>query len=104
MIDASSGNYGFALASIGKALDLPVTIVSSASISGFNAEGIRQAGARLILSEPRPGESSNAARMRVAGEIAEREGLLFLDQYNNALNPQCHENWTAPELFARWPV
>jgi len=103
VIDASSGNYGFALASIGKALDLPVTIVSSASISGFNAEGIRQAGARLILSEPRPGESSNAARMRVAGEIAEREGLLFLDQYNNALNPQCHENWTAPELLRDGP-
>lgn len=103
VVDASSGNYGFALASIGKALGLPVTIVTSASISGFNADGIRQAGAQLILAEAQPGESSNAARMRVAGEIAERESLLFLDQYSNALNPLCHQNWTAPELLRDGP-
>ena len=101
--DASSGNYGYALACIGRDLGLPVTIVTSASISGYNASGIRKAGATLVMTEPEPGESSNHARMRVAGEIAAREGRLFLDQYRNPLNPECHQRWTAPELMRDGP-
>lgn len=99
IIDASSGNYGYALASISRALGLKVTIVSSASISRFNAEGIRRAGGELVIAEPQAGESSNHARMRVAGERAARGGQLFLDQYRNQLNPQCHAHWTAPEVL-----
>jgi cysteine synthase len=99
IIDASSGNYGYALASIGRAQGLKVTIISSASISRFNAEGIRRAGGELVIAEPQAGESSNHARMRVAGERAARGGQLFLDQYRNQLNPQCHARWTAPEVL-----
>mgnify|MGYP003658358624 CR=1 FL=1 len=78
-------------------------IVSSASISAHNAAQIKGAGARLVIAEPKPGETSNAARMRVAGEIAEKDGSVFLDQYSNPLNPAAHQNWTAPELFAAGP-
>ena len=99
VIDASSGNYGYALSRIGERLDIAVTVVSSPSISSFNADGIRKAGARLVIAEAAPGESSNAARMRTAGEIAAREGLVFLDQYRSDLNPESHEKWTAPEVF-----
>lgn len=99
VVDASSGNYGYALASIGQAQGLKVTIVTSASISRFNAEGIRKAGAELVVAEALPGESSNHARMRVAAEIAQRDGLLFLDQYRNPMNPECHARWTAPEVL-----
>jgi len=100
IIDASSGNYGYALARIGERLGIPVTIVSSPSISHFNADGIRSAGARLVIAEAQEGESSNGARMRVAGEIAEAEDSLFLDQYRSPLNPAAHQNWTAPELLS----
>ncbi|MAI90904.1 pyridoxal-phosphate dependent enzyme [Ponticaulis sp.] len=101
VVDASSGNYGYALSRIGERLGLGVTIVSSPSISSFNADGIRNAGANLVIAEAQPGESSNGARMRVAGEISQKEGSLFLDQYNNSLNPESHERWTAPEVFAQ---
>lgn len=100
VVDASSGNYGYALACIGRELGLKVTIVSSPSISAYNAGGIRDAGAELVLAEAAPGESSNAARMRIAGDIAAQKGALFLDQYRNHLNPECHRKWTAPEVFA----
>lgn len=103
VVDASSGNYGYALARICQRLGIACTIVTSPSITAYNAEGIRAAGGRLVMAEARPGESSNAARMRVAGEIAERDGALFLDQYANPLNPESHETWTAPEIFAEGP-
>ncbi len=100
VVDASSGNYGYALARIGQRLGLKVTIVSSPSISEFNAAGIKDAGAELVIAHPEPGESSNGARMRMAGDIAEQTGALFLDQYRNDLNPESHELWTAPEVFS----
>ncbi|RAN37098.1 pyridoxal-phosphate dependent enzyme [Hyphomonas pacifica] len=103
VVDASSGNYGNALACICERQGIEATIVSSPSISAYNAEGIRKAGARLVIAEAQPGESSNAARMRVAGEIAKAEGMVFLDQYANFLNPASHQNWTAPEVFAQGP-
>ena len=103
VVDASSGNYGNALAQICQRMGIGATIVSSPSISAHNAEGIRNAGARLVLAEAEPGESSNAARMRVAGEISKAEGHVFLDQYANFLNPASHELWTAPEVFADGP-
>lgn len=99
VVDASSGNYGYALSRIGQRLGLKVTIVSSASISAYNAQGIRDAGANLVIAAAEPGESSNAARMRIAGEVATTEGAVFLDQYRNSDNPACHRVWTAPEVF-----
>lgn len=103
VVDASSGNYGYALASICQRLGIACTIVTSPSITAYNAEGIRSAGGSLVMAGALPGESSNAARMRVAGEIAAREDALFLDQYANPLNPDAHETWTAPEVFAEGP-
>ncbi|MEZ5997192.1 MAG: pyridoxal-phosphate dependent enzyme [Hyphomonas sp.] len=103
VVDASSGNYGYALASICQRLGIAATIASSPSISAYNAAGIERTGARLVIADARPGETSNAARVRVAGEIAEAEGLVFLDQYSNPLNPASHETWTAPEVFADGP-
>lgn len=103
VIDASSGNYGYALARICERLGIDATIVSSPSISAYNATGIKAAGARLIIAEARAGESSNAARMRVAHEISEQEGQTFLDQYANFLNPESHAVWTAPEVLAEGP-
>ena len=100
VVDASSGNYGYALACIGNRLGLRVTIVSSPSISQYNAQGIRDAGANLLIAEAEPGESSNAARMRIASEVASRDGAVFLDQYRNMDNPACHRDWTAPEVLA----
>ena len=103
VVDASSGNYGYALASICKRMGIAATIVSSPSISAYNAAGIERAGAKLVIAEAKPGESSNAARMRVARELSEKEGQVFLDQYANFMNPASHEAWTAPEVFAEGP-
>ena len=103
VVDASSGNYGNALACICQRMGIAATIVSSASISAYNAARIKASGARLVIADPKPGETSNAARMRVAGEIGRQEGSVFLDQYSNPLNPAAHQHWTAPEVFADGP-
>lgn len=103
VVDASSGNYGYALARICQQMGIGCTIVSSPSISAYNAAGIEDAGATLLIADALPGESANAARMRVAGEVAARDGAVFLDQYASFLNPASHETWTAPEVFADGP-
>ncbi len=99
VVDASSGNYGFALASIGRTLGLDVTIVSSGSITDYNRRGIEETGADLIIATPRDGESSNAARMRLAGEVAQARAASFLNQYETPANPESHRCWTAVETF-----
>lgn len=103
VVDASSGNYGYALACICQKMGIEATIVSSPSISAYNAAGIERAGARLVIAEPAPGECANTARMRVAGEISAEGGQTFLNQYANFMNPASHEHWTAPEVFAEGP-
>ena len=54
VVDASSGNYGYALASICKRMGIEATIVSSPSISAYNAAGIEGAGAKLVIAEAQP--------------------------------------------------
>ena len=100
IVDASSGNYGCALACLGKQLGLGVTIASSSNISTFNVEAIRRAGAALIIAEPFAGESMHEARLRTAREIAIKKGAFFLDQYHNAANYETHRVWTAPETLS----
>lgn len=103
VVDASSGNYGYALACICERMGIGAVIVSSPTISRFNADGIKRAGATLVIADAAPGECGNSARIRVAREIAEREGHTFLNQYENFRNPASHELWTAPEVFAEGP-
>ena len=91
VLDASSGNYGAALAGLGRVLDFRVTIVAPPKIASANAASIRSAGAELIITD---GDYADHAR-----RIASDRGATHLDQYNNPLNPRVHERWTAPEAL-----
>lgn len=101
VIDASSGNYGIALARLGGMYGVDVEIVVSEGIPATTVARIRDAGATLHIARRRGGETLHAARIALAGELAERGGALFLDQYNNPGNPACHRDWTAPEIFVQ---
>ncbi|CAM5769036.1 hypothetical protein LMIY3S_02702 [Labrys miyagiensis] len=99
VIDASSGNYGIALASLGRILDIGVEIVVSAGTPETTVDLIRSAGAFVHVARPEHGETLHQARIALAGRIAARTGATFLDQYNNPGNPRTHRQWTAPETL-----
>ncbi|GLS24182.1 hypothetical protein GCM10007874_72030 [Labrys miyagiensis] len=99
VIDASSGNYGIALASLGRMLDVQVDIVVSAGTPAATVDLIRAAGASIHVAEPVQGETLHQGRIALAGEIAAQTGATFLDQYNNPGNPNTHYRWTAAETF-----
>lgn len=101
VIDASSGNYGIALATLGTMFGIGVEIVVSEGISELTAARIQQAGASLHVARRLGGETLHDARIALAGDLSRRMGAIFLDQYNNPGNPACHRDWTAPEIFAR---
>lgn len=101
VIDASSGNYGIALAALGRMYGIDVEIVVSEGIPEATAVKIREAGASLHIARQVGDETLHAARIALAGELAKRIGAVFLDQYNNPGNPACHRDWTAPEIFAQ---
>ena len=101
VIDASSGNYGIALAALGTMYGIEVEIVVSEGISETTATRIQEAGARLHVARRLGGETLHDARIALAGKLAEQASVVFLNQYNNPGNPACHRDWTAPEIFAQ---
>ena len=100
VVDSSSGNYGYALSNIAKKLNIRCAIVSSNYISEFNKNGIMKAGAEMLIADEAGGGSPHQARAKLAREVSENNNGFFLDQYNNSLNPKCHEIWTAPESLS----
>nr|WP_245196714.1 pyridoxal-phosphate dependent enzyme [Labrys sp. LIt4] len=101
VVDASSGNYGIALAALGTLYGVDVEIVVSEGIPETTAARIREAGASLHIARRQGDETLHAARISLAGELAKRTGAVFLDQYNNPGNPASHRDWTAPEIFTQ---
>jgi N-(2-amino-2-carboxyethyl)-L-glutamate synthase len=97
VIDASSGNYGCALANIGRELGIAVSVVASPNITAYNRDAISEVGGTLHIAITKAGESAHDARFRIARELAEEQGAVFLDQYHNPANSKAHRDWTAPE-------
>jgi cysteine synthase len=95
VLDASSGNYGVALAGLGQRLGFGVTIVAPTKISDYNREAIARSGAELIIRDRDYTE--------YAQELHHHRDAVYLDQYNNPANPGVHADWTAPETLAGLP-
>jgi cysteine synthase B len=98
IIDSTSGNTGIALAWLGAALGLKVSLVMPSNVSVARKQITRAYGARLIFSDPL--EGSDGA-IRKAREVIDAEpGRYFYpDQYSNPSNPRAHEQGTAPEIW-----
>jgi cysteine synthase B len=98
LLDSTSGNMGIAYATLGAALDIPVTLAIPANASPERLAILRALGAELILTDPL--EGSDGA-IRVARQLAEAEPdrFYYADQYNNPANWQAHYQTTGPEIL-----
>lgn len=97
VIEATSGNTGIALASIGASLNLKVIIVMPLSMSLERRALMKHFGAELVLTPAELGMSGAVAK---AEEIAKESRNSFLtSQFSNSDNPEAHAKSTADEIW-----
>lgn len=98
IVEATSGNTGIAFASIGKALNHPVTIIMPDWLSRERAEIIRSTGADVLLVSKGAGGFLGCITM--AKEMAaEQPGIFLPRQFENTANVVAHAQTTAVEIW-----
>ncbi|MCE9553733.1 MAG: cysteine synthase family protein [Planctomycetes bacterium] len=101
VLECTSGNTGIALAMVGAALGLPVTILMSQSASVERRQIMRHFGAEVILFQADAGYRTG---IDIARSMAEKDSRYFLpSQFDNPLNAEDHEHFTAQEILQQAP-
>lgn len=98
VVEASSGNTGIAIASLGAALGFPVRIFMSELCSEERRRMLCAYGAKVVIT---PGtEHTKGARKRALDYCEEHSGTtFFLNQHSNPDNGLAHEQTTGPEIW-----
>jgi cysteine synthase B len=98
VLDASSGNTGIAMAMIGAALGVGVTICMPENATRERKALLRAYGAEVILTDPLEGTdgSREMARELIVKYPAQ---YLYVDQYANPANVRAHIETTGPEIW-----
>jgi cystathionine beta-synthase len=100
VIEVTSGNTGIAVSWICAAKGYRAVIVMSDKNSREKQDMMKLFGAELILTphtaKPDDPSSNYKTAERLAGEIPDS---IYLDQYNNPANIDCHYRTTGPEIW-----
>jgi cysteine synthase A len=96
VVEATSGNTGIALAMVCAVKGHPFVSVMADSFSIERRKLMRFLGARLVLTPAAKGASE---MVRVAGELARKNGWFLTEQFDNPANPAYHRNTTGPEIL-----
>jgi cysteine synthase B len=98
LLEPTSGNTGIALAMLGAARGIPVTLTMPACVSEERRAVLAAFGAEVLLT---PAEEGTDGAIRVARAMAaERPDRYFMpDQYSNPANPLAHYETTGPEIW-----
>ncbi|MFT8394967.1 PLP-dependent cysteine synthase family protein [Propionibacterium sp.] len=99
IIDATSGNTGIALAMIGAAIGVPVSLVMPENTSPERKAIMRDCDA-TVIDDVSAAEGSDGAFLAVREIVAKHPARYFYpDQYNNPANPRAHELGTGAEIW-----
>jgi len=96
VIEATSGNTGIALAMVCAAKGYPFVAVMAESFSVERRKIMRGLGAKVILT---PAAERGSGMVRLAEELAAKNGWFLTRQFENPANPAYHRNTTAPEIL-----
>lgn len=96
VIEATSGNTGIALAMVCAVKGYPFVAVMTETFSVERRKLIRSLGGQVILT---PAAERGQGMVRVAQELAAKNGWFLANQFNNPANPQFHRETTAPEIL-----
>jgi cysteine synthase A len=94
IVEPTSGNTGIGLALVGAAKGYGVRLVMPASKSAERREIMRAYGADIDLVE---GDITDARER--ADELASRDGVVQLHQFENPANPRAHYESTGVEIL-----
>jgi cysteine synthase A len=104
VIEATSGNTGIALAMVCAAQGHPFVAVMTETFSIERRKIMRALGAKVVLSAA---AERGSGMVRIAEELAEKNGWFLARQFENPANPEYHRNTTAAEIlldFAGQPL
>ena len=96
VVEATSGNTGIALAMVCAARGYPFVAVMADTFSVERRKLMRFLGARLVLS---PAALRASGMVRIAAEMAKKNGWFLARQFENPANPAYHRQTTGPEIL-----
>jgi cystathionine beta-synthase len=100
VIEVTSGNTGIAVSWICAAKGYKALIVMSDKNSREKQDMMKSFGADLIITPHTAKPDDPASNYMTAERLArETPNSIYLDQYNNPANIDCHYNTTGPEIW-----
>ena len=98
LIEATSGNTGIALASVGRALGYKVILTMPSNMSAERVNLLVSYGAEVILT---PAEMGMTGAIKKAKEIEKTtKNSVILGQFENSANALAHYETTAREIYS----
>ncbi len=97
IVEPTSGNTGIGLALVCAVKGYRLVLVMPDSTGMEHRQALDAYGAEVVLTPAEEGMERSVARAR---EIAESEGALLLQQFENPANPAAHRDGTAREIVA----
>jgi len=97
VIEATSGNTGIALAMVCAVKGYPFISIMAESFSIERRKLMRALGAKVFLT---PAADRATGMVKLAKELAEKNGWFLTEQFDNPANPAYHRNSTGPEILS----
>ncbi|HVF39768.1 MAG TPA: cysteine synthase A [Gemmatimonadaceae bacterium] len=97
VIEATSGNTGIGLAMVCAAKGYPLVVTMAESFSIERRRLMRFLGAKVVLTPPALGATG---MVKLATELAEKNGWYLTRQFENEANAEMHSRTTAKEILA----
>jgi cysteine synthase A len=97
VIEATSGNTGIGLAMVCAAKGYPLVITMAESFSVERRKLMRFLGAKVVLT---PASMRAVGMVKMAEDLAKRNGWFLARQFENEANPDMHSRTTAQEILA----
>ncbi|MBO0476249.1 cysteine synthase A [Vagococcus sp. DIV0080] len=96
IIEPTSGNTGIGLAMIGATKGYHVILVMPDTMTVERQKLMKAYGAEVMLT---PGAEGMTGSIKLAEELAEKNGYYLTRQFDNPANPATHEKTTAKEII-----